>query len=63
LFRDWLRESADDRERYATVKRELAAREWVDSNDYADAKSGVVSAIAERAELWASQTGWSTSPS
>jgi GrpB-like predicted nucleotidyltransferase (UPF0157 family) len=63
LFRDWLRESADDRERYETVKRELAALEWVDSNDYADAKSGVVAAITERAELWASQTGWSTSPS
>jgi GrpB-like predicted nucleotidyltransferase (UPF0157 family) len=39
------------------VKRELAAREWTDSNDYATAKSDVVTAIMERAELWASQTG------
>jgi GrpB-like predicted nucleotidyltransferase (UPF0157 family) len=58
LFRDWLRESADDRERYETVKRDLAAREWEDSNDYAIAKSDVIAAIMERAELWASQTGW-----
>ena len=48
---------------YETVKRELAALEWVDSNDYADAKSSVVAEIMGRAELWASQTGWSTSPS
>jgi GrpB-like predicted nucleotidyltransferase (UPF0157 family) len=58
LFRDWLRASADDRERYETVKRDLAAREWVDSNDYADAKTEIVMAIMERAEPWASQTGW-----
>ena len=56
LFRDWLRESADDRERYETVKRDLAARDWVDSNDYASAKSDVVAAIVERAERWASRT-------
>jgi GrpB-like predicted nucleotidyltransferase (UPF0157 family) len=56
LFRDWLRENADDRERYETVKRELASREWDDSNDYADAKNAVVAAIMESAETWASQT-------
>jgi GrpB-like predicted nucleotidyltransferase (UPF0157 family) len=63
LFRDWLRENADDRARYEAVKRELAARTWRNSNDYADAKGDVIAAITERAELWASQTGWSTSPS
>jgi GrpB-like predicted nucleotidyltransferase (UPF0157 family) len=62
LFRDWLRASADDRQRYETVKRELASREWHDSNDYADAKSDVVAAIMGRAEVWATQTGWSTKP-
>jgi GrpB-like predicted nucleotidyltransferase (UPF0157 family) len=62
-FRDWLREDAEDRALYESVKRELAARTWDDSNDYADAKSGVVAVITERAQLWASQTGWSTSPS
>jgi GrpB-like predicted nucleotidyltransferase (UPF0157 family) len=59
LFRDWLRHSGDDRELYEAVKRELAAREWVDSNDYANAKSEVVRAIMSRAETWASQTRWS----
>jgi len=60
LFRDWLRESARDRERYEAVKRELAAREWENSNDYADAKTDVVAAILEHAETWASRSGWST---
>jgi GrpB-like predicted nucleotidyltransferase (UPF0157 family) len=60
LFRDWLRETADDRSRYETVKRALAAREWVDSNDYAEAKNEIVSMIMGRAETWASQTGRST---
>ena len=59
LFRDWLCDSADDRERYETVKRELAARSWDDSNDYADAKNDVIAEIMERAQLWASQMGWS----
>ena len=59
LFRDWLRDNADDRERYETVKRELAARSWDDSNDYADAKNDVIAEIMERAQRWASQMGWS----
>ena len=57
LFRDWLREDADDRERYAAVKRELATREWGDMNDYADAKSPVITEITARAEAWAAETG------
>jgi len=55
-----LRDHADDRERYETVKRELAAREWIDSNDYAEAKNEIVSMIMSRAETWASQTCRST---
>jgi len=57
LFRDWLREDAADRERYAAVKRELATREWGDMNDYADAKSPVITEITARAEAWAAATG------
>jgi GrpB-like predicted nucleotidyltransferase (UPF0157 family) len=49
LFRDWLREHADDRERYAQAKRELAAREWKYVQNYADAKSEVVREILARA--------------
>ena len=60
LFRDWLRESADDRRLYESVKRELATRSWVDSNDYADAKTDVVTVILNHAETWSSQAGWST---
>jgi GrpB-like predicted nucleotidyltransferase (UPF0157 family) len=47
-FRDWLRTHDDDRERYAAVKRELAARRWRYIQDYADAKSEVVEEILAR---------------
>lgn len=57
VFRDWLRTDAGDRDRYAAVKRELAEQEWGDMNDYADAKSPVITAITERAEAWAAATG------
>jgi GrpB-like predicted nucleotidyltransferase (UPF0157 family) len=50
LFRDWLRTNAADRERYATVKRELAARDWKYGQQYADAKTAVVREIMARAE-------------
>jgi GrpB-like predicted nucleotidyltransferase (UPF0157 family) len=59
LFRDWLRRSADDRARYETVKRTLAAQRWDDSNDYAIAKTDVVTEILARAEAWAAGSGWS----
>jgi GrpB-like predicted nucleotidyltransferase (UPF0157 family) len=57
LFRDWLRVDAADRARYAAAKRELATREWGDMNDYADAKSPVVTEITARAEAWAATNG------
>lgn len=37
-FRDWLRRSAEDRQAYEQVKRELARRDWPDMNHYANAK-------------------------
>jgi GrpB-like predicted nucleotidyltransferase (UPF0157 family) len=52
LFRDWLRVSAADRELYAETKRRLAAQTWDDVNDYAQAKSPVISEITARAEAW-----------
>jgi GrpB-like predicted nucleotidyltransferase (UPF0157 family)/predicted ester cyclase len=51
-LRDWLRQDADGRERYASVKRELAARSWRDMNEYAEAKSPVVSDTLRRAREW-----------
>ena len=52
LFRDWLRSNAADRNHYAAVKRELAARDWKYVQQYADAKTAVVSEIMERAQAW-----------
>jgi GrpB-like predicted nucleotidyltransferase (UPF0157 family) len=49
LFRDWLRQHADDRLLYEATKRELAARTWKYTQNYADAKSKVVQAILARA--------------
>ncbi|GAB4079177.1 GrpB family protein [Modestobacter muralis] len=53
-LRDWLRQSAHDRDLYATTKRALAARQWADMNDYADAKSDVITTILTRARVWRS---------
>jgi GrpB-like predicted nucleotidyltransferase (UPF0157 family) len=49
LFRDWLRNHTDDRSLYEATKRELAARTWKYTQNYADAKSEVVQAILARA--------------
>jgi GrpB-like predicted nucleotidyltransferase (UPF0157 family) len=40
-----LRANAEDRERYAVAKRELAARDWKYMQQYADAKTAVVLSI------------------
>ena len=48
-FRDWLRTHDEDRELYLNAKRDLAAREWKFVQNYADAKSAVVTEILERA--------------
>jgi GrpB-like predicted nucleotidyltransferase (UPF0157 family) len=48
-FRDWLRIHDDDRRLYEETKRELAARTWKHTQDYADAKSEVVRDILSRA--------------
>jgi GrpB-like predicted nucleotidyltransferase (UPF0157 family) len=49
LFRDWLRNHADDKSLYEETKRELAARTWKYTQNYADAKSEVVEEILARA--------------
>ncbi|WP_405614953.1 GrpB family protein [Streptomyces sp. NBC_01508] len=49
LFRDRLRTHPGDRELYAETKRELALREWKYTQNYADAKTGVVEEILARA--------------
>ncbi|MDK1328598.1 GrpB family protein [Arthrobacter sp. zg-Y1143] len=49
LLRDHLRADAEDRALYEATKRKLLNRRWDDMNDYADAKTDVISAIKARA--------------
>jgi GrpB-like predicted nucleotidyltransferase (UPF0157 family) len=49
LFRDWLRNHADDKLLYEEKKRELAGRIWKYTQNYADAKSEVIQEILARA--------------
>jgi GrpB-like predicted nucleotidyltransferase (UPF0157 family) len=48
-FRDRLRSSPEDFERYLAEKRRLAARRWEYVQDYADAKAVVIGDIMNRA--------------
>ncbi len=48
-FRDWLKGNAEDRDLYTRVKRELASRDWTYVQQYADAKTDVVTSIRARA--------------
>jgi GrpB-like predicted nucleotidyltransferase (UPF0157 family) len=48
-FRDWLRTHPEDRDRYLSTKRELAARRWKYVQHYADAKTQVIVDILARA--------------
>jgi GrpB-like predicted nucleotidyltransferase (UPF0157 family) len=48
-FRDWLRSHPDDRDLYAHTKHELAARRWTYMQQYADAKTNVITSIMGRA--------------
>ena len=48
-FRDRLRTSPEDRAAYAALKRELAARDWPDTNHYAEAKGPLIREILGRA--------------
>lgn len=44
-FRDELRRNSNHRQLYEETKRQLAARDWPDMNDYARAKSDVIARI------------------
>jgi GrpB-like predicted nucleotidyltransferase (UPF0157 family) len=59
LLRDWLQESADDREAYAALKTELQKQCWETVNHYADAKTALISEMTARAEAWAASIEWS----
>jgi GrpB-like predicted nucleotidyltransferase (UPF0157 family) len=49
MFRDWLRTHPEDRDRYAEVKREVAARGFTDAMLYNNAKAWVVYDLYEKA--------------
>jgi GrpB-like predicted nucleotidyltransferase (UPF0157 family) len=49
LFRDWLRSNDADRDLYAGVKGALAWRDWKYVQQYADAKTAVITDIMTRA--------------
>jgi dephospho-CoA kinase len=56
-FRDWLRADPDARERYASLKRALAA--GVPSTaEYAEAKEPWLAEAYPRVVDWAYRTGW-----
>jgi GrpB-like predicted nucleotidyltransferase (UPF0157 family) len=48
VLRERLRASPEDRDLYAATKRRLAALPWDDMNDFADAKTDVITEILER---------------
>ena len=48
-FRNWLRINESDRELYEHTKRELARKQWKDTQSYADAKTAVIETIMSRA--------------
>lgn len=49
LFRDYLRRNPETVAEYAAMKKNLAEREWLDVNEYADAKTEFIREIENRA--------------
>ena len=50
LFRDYLRQNPAVAGQYASLKKELAGREWTDVNEYADAKTQFIKLIEDKAK-------------
>ncbi|HEY1354507.1 MAG TPA: GrpB family protein [Ktedonobacteraceae bacterium] len=57
LFRNWLRSHVSDRQLYERTKRDLASRTWKYVQNYADAKTAVVTEILARAQRYAQEEG------
>jgi len=49
LFRNYLRENPDIAKAYAALKKALAARDWQDGNQYADAKTEFIKKVEDKA--------------
>jgi GrpB-like predicted nucleotidyltransferase (UPF0157 family) len=50
FFRDYLRQNPEMVNEYAALKKQLAEREWVDVNEYADAKTEFIRSIENKAK-------------
>ena len=51
LFRNYLRDNLKTAEEYATLKKELAKRDWEDSNDFAEAKTEFIKNVETKANI------------
>lgn len=58
LFRDYLGADAPTREAYAALKRQMADRYRDDRIAYTEGKTSFILNAMERAERWATETGW-----
>ena len=63
LFRDYLRAHREEAERYADIKRMLAARHATDRQAYTDAKEPFLWDLMRRADRWSQDVGWLLGPS
>jgi len=63
LFRDYLRAAPHEAQRYAEVKRSLAARHRDDRQAYTDGKQPFIWEVMGRADRWSQEVGWSPGPS
>lgn len=50
LFRDFLRTNEIAKEEYACLKRQLINKDWIDGNEYAEAKTAFIKATEEKAK-------------
>jgi len=58
LYRDWLRSQPDERASYEAMKARLADGDHVHVDRYSEDKMPWIRAGLERAERWATATGW-----
>lgn len=58
LFRDFLRQHADEARRYEAAKFDVAGHHRFDRIAYNDAKSPLIAEMMTRADTWATKVGW-----
>lgn len=51
-FRDYLKEHIEISKKYSSLKYKLSKKEWIDVNEYNDAKSNFIKEIETKALLW-----------